>query len=636
MSKAPPPGIVPFASPVPPGVIPTPPAVPVPPSLPRRPSSTPVPASTPAPAPSLRAGPPRPVEVVDLLDDSDDERDADDGMEVDADRYIVVSDDDDFPEDDDDEVVIVSETTRGPRRTLDDFITLVAESRALPTARAKLAPGYYPAPAFLNNLGVAALLLQTADSTVLAAPTADFLQLVYKVTVQIVRGGAGSGSVRSVFNASRKLFLSDPARPVDALIHGCQLLAYAAALDQLGAGAGSAYDARAGAAEYCVLTLRRGGGGGGGGTGGGAHAAIMHLRRLLTTAPGNRSWRRGDVQTMLTQISFVVERKRGGGGGGKQRYTAGSITDAMLVYLCELARAHLHLHAAGVEVAADHFAVLQLYERVAPDAIMARHASAGQAIGSSVSPTMQLMDALLHGFRVDADAFARTLTANGVEMLGRRMVRALVALLAAYRGEGAQEEERGSIAVVWDGDNVSASMDLIRALDKPWFDVHVHGLGHNKHESWGHQLQGCTYLQYHTVARTVKESADYEALLHLATSRGALRTRPLVLVSRDRSFEVMEILVHHELGVIGGPGAETEEAAVGTRPWALHVRAANEVAVLAAWAEMCATGGSTQAKAEWRAHGQVRGAAMATDVELHLYTQAAAAGAGARGSQGSE
>ncbi|KAJ3373306.1 hypothetical protein GGF31_000739 [Allomyces arbusculus] len=171
--------------------------------------------------------------------------------------------------------------------------------------------------------------------------------------------------------------------------------------------------------------------------------------------------------------------------------------------------------------------------------------------------------------------FVQALRAKGIGALGHRLLRGMVQLLAWARRKRERSAGLSSMVVVWDGDNISMTTELARLMRGPWFDLHVHTLPFTM-DGWQAATRSMPYVTLHRVDRTFKEATDYEALHHLLFNlRRVAPHRPILLVSRDRSFRIMESLANRW--------------ASGAAAWIYCATDPAEIEVLAHWTTLCLT-----------------------------------------------
>jgi hypothetical protein len=99
-------------------------------------------------------------------------------------------------------------------------------------------------------------------------------------------------------------------------------------------------------------------------------------------------------------------------------------------------------------------------------------------------------------------------------------------------------------------------------------------------------------LKLYPTPRTFPEAADYEALNWLAINHTELAHRPLLLVSQDRSFAIMERLFHQRIGAYCGGAkalALSNDQTEGPIVWGYCVGKGAELDTLLHWAQMCLT-----------------------------------------------
>ncbi|KNE70918.1 hypothetical protein AMAG_20212 [Allomyces macrogynus ATCC 38327] len=151
----------------------------------------------------------------------------------------------------------------------------------------------------------------------------------------------------------------------------------------------------------------------------------------------------------------------------------------------------------------------------------------------------------------------------------------MVQLLAWAR----RARERGttlrSMVVVRDGENISMTTKLARLMRGPSFDLHVPTLPFTM-DARQAATRSMPHVTLHRVDRTFKEATDYEALHHLLYNlRRVAPHRPILLVSRDWSFRIMESLANRW--------------ALGAAAWIYCATDPAEIEVLAHWTTLCLT-----------------------------------------------
>ncbi|KAI9188786.1 hypothetical protein H9P43_000208 [Blastocladiella emersonii ATCC 22665] len=452
----------------------------------------------------------------------------------------------------------------------------------LPKAQNKFKPGLYPKPSICSTIATAALLLYGANYAELAAPTLDYAQAAHRAAMRPIFApvDAQDPEFPEVLESTSSALLGDTQTPVDAQIHTCQLLAHGAAKHQLNVL--RVFDDHKDAAQHvCTLEHRSSD----------SKVCVGHMRRLFTTAPGNPKWKRSDVPILLTQIKLLLESTPATLTKAQKRKRKSDHIDlygmrspALIIYLIELARAHLVLHAAGIEISANKFSFVQLYMISVSDDVMERHvlgtdASAGLASGpgkGKVSDESQLLCDALSDHDIDATALTHALIKKGVDMIGRRARRAMVDLLiqcctplGALTGG-----PRPRIFVAWDLDNiVPADKAQLAAFDKEPLETRLYALAYSVAAKTHEKLKGLKYIKPDLSYMNQKEIADYKVVLELVDRREKLRKQPAILVSGDGSFRLMESMVLQHGGC-----------------WAFCVHSANAAVVFGAWAQMCMGG----------------------------------------------
>ncbi|KAI9188765.1 hypothetical protein H9P43_000187 [Blastocladiella emersonii ATCC 22665] len=441
---------------------------------------------------------------------------------------------------------------RPARRAL---INRLLVSGHLPKVRTTLEPGRYPTPLACSTIATAGLSLLCANGAELAAPTLDYAQAAHRAAMRPVFAPVDpqqDPEFPEVFKSTSRALLADTQTPVDAQIHTCQLLAHGAAKHQLNvlrvfddhkdaaqrqksglpprpARAPPRYAEYAGRLEKEALALGLGSGQ--------PKCYVGLLRRLFTMAPGNPKWRRSDVPILLAQIELLISatpdaelskselRKR------KSDHVElyGLRLIEVVIYLFEYSRFHLVLHAAGIELAADKFAFLQLYMSMADDEVMERHvlAAADLAAPSTLPDEARLLCDALRSYGLDAKALTDTLIAEGIDMVGRRARRGMVHLLIQ--------------CFAWDlGNVVPATKEQLATFDKDSFETRLYALAYTVAAETHEKLEGLKFIEPDLIYINQEKVVMDKVLLELSHRREQLRRQPVILVSDNDSFDRME------------------------------------------------------------------------------------------------
>ncbi|KAI9188850.1 hypothetical protein H9P43_000272 [Blastocladiella emersonii ATCC 22665] len=338
-----------------------------------------------------------------------------------------------------------------------------------------------------------------------------------------------------------------------------------------------------------------------------APGVVQDVLQLLAKPSASPEWNRTGVSAIIDLIQGVLDAfadaaREGGAAVAVAMVNLnfngdGPVTLSHCAYLYKIASTVPDLHDNGAVPVVDDMALMHLYNCFAPETIL--HRRPPTATSQSVTmPVSRFCDMMLRQYHVHAEAFTDVLANNRVKLLSFNCMVMMAKLFEFHRGWLAdwQSEDTTPVLVMWDGDSVPATADLIETLDKPWFHVHVYQSVGNEFQ-WQPLLHGRSNMTHHPVVPVANKAINYAILANLVRRRPAQYSQAVILVSTDESSTSMadELLSGNVVNCV------------------VHVRTAQAVAVLASWCEMCLTGGSDQGKAEWRARAAAAAAAAAAE-----------------------
>ncbi|KAJ1509349.1 hypothetical protein HMI54_015715 [Coelomomyces lativittatus] len=150
---------------------------------------------------------------------------------------------------------------------------------------------------------------------------------------------------------------------------------------------------------------------------------------------------------------------------------------------------------------------------------------------------------------------------------GHYLLRSMVAYTRFYRDICNQGHRPPSLIILWDGDNMHMPEDFLILLKKDWIQLHVHVLVQGQHE-WEFITQ-LPNAQLHISHISMKEAVDYQILEQIAVNLKKYKNQSLLIVSNDRSFEIMAELARDKL-----------------KTWIYRARKINLVIFLLHWIEL--------------------------------------------------
>ncbi|KAI9188897.1 hypothetical protein H9P43_000319 [Blastocladiella emersonii ATCC 22665] len=444
---------------------------------------------------------------------------------------------------------------------------------------------------------------------------------MYKAaTRSAVTGYRDGGAFRRVLEAACSTLDTDDdgsPLPPDVRMHGLQLLAHAASTDAIcaaepdmdGVPVPTATAVAAGEsfivnAEARMLALKRG-------KNKQLFADVVHVSHLLTTSPADRNAWPVDVPGTVAAITRLVNLPP------SIKFQPEML--AIFAYFVELSRTHETLHAAGIVVSLSKHSYMQLYTKLASGCTWAVQARAATA---TEPPNQLLRRALQLQFKVDGNTAVRALReVSFAAMIGQSMLNAMAKMIRmcyklAIAHPQVPAHKRMSVLYLLDGDNCLATAAELDALNQPRNTVHIYAVARS-FDGWAKALaKPRSSITPHPLEFETKKTANAHVQEHLSSVRADMCARPwplfVVLVSKDKSFDVMTRIAHKHLGLVGdGDGCNGEGIDPGC--WLVDVHTVQEAAALAAWTEMCATAGGVRAGAAAPAAGSQQQLAPTTE-----------------------
>lgn len=121
---------------------------------------------------------------------------------------------------------------------------------------------------------------------------------------------------------------------------------------------------------------------------------------------------------------------------------------------------------------------------------------------------------------------------------GQRLLRAIVGLARLLLFF-----PHKNLTVIWDGDNVPYDSDL--TLDLKNTDIHIHFVKHLQKE-WMDATKDLNCKLY-PAKHHLKEAVDYQIFYQVCKNKDSLKLRPIILVSKDGSFSLMESIIMEKI-----------------------------------------------------------------------------------------